>query len=60
MKRSVALSLLLAMGFGFSGCVTEPLEEEPTVYGRVYAPAKVKAKRRKPGPIVNEIQETRS
>src|SRR4051794_11938408 len=51
--RPLALSILLACIGG--GCVTEPGPEDATVFGHVSKPKKVKEKRVKPQPIINEF-----
>jgi hypothetical protein len=51
--RSLALSLVVACVA--PGCVTEPGPEDATVFGHVSQPKKVKDKRLKPQPIINEV-----
>lgn len=48
------VGFMLASGL-VGGCVTEPGPEDDTVFGHVSQPKKVKEKRVKPQPIINEV-----
>lgn len=53
LSRPLCFSILLA-GL-VAGCVTELGPEDTTVFGHVSNPKKVKEKRAKPQPIINEV-----
>lgn len=55
MKFLRPYSLLIAAACLAAGCVTEPGPEDTTVFGHVSKPKKVKLKRVKPQPILNEV-----
>lgn len=49
------LVLLTVIACQAASCVTEPGPEDTTVFGHVSKPKKVKEKRVKPQPIINEF-----
>jgi hypothetical protein len=51
--RTLFLSLMVACLA--AGCVTEPGPEDTTVFGHIGNPKKVKEKRVKPQPLLNEV-----
>jgi hypothetical protein len=55
MKLFRLLSLSIVVACFAAGCVTEPGPEDATVFGHVSKPTKVKEKRVKPQPIINEV-----
>jgi hypothetical protein len=55
MKRLRLLALSSVVACLLAACVTEPGPEDTTVFGHVDKPKKVKEKRVKPQPIINEV-----